>query len=769
MEIQKVINLITSFSHTDYGKEFLLQNTKMYTDYSKLDREINISRTFFDMVLKDEIKDLYSITFINNILEKIEKKEIITGIEFRKIGMFLAEGNSIFKYYNEKIEFLVEELNHFNPLIYLKDKVFKTFSDEGEIKDTATLELKNIRNEINNVKSHISSEFNRIKNRYLKYLSIDKPIERNSRVCVALKSENRQILKGITVGKSDSGATIFVEPESILILNDKLIDLISKEKTEINKILSILTFEIQKNIDKLKENVKIIGYIDSNIAKARYAQQMQGVFIKPSKKREILLKELKHPLISKEKVVPIDVKLDKNGMIITGPNTGGKTVSLKSIGLAFFMAHAGLPVLVLKGEVPRIKEIYTDIGDEQDISQNLSTFSSHLVNLKSILENVDEYSVVLIDELGTGTDPIEGASLSKAIIKFLLTKDTRIFATSHLSEIKAYSLEEDRLISASMSFDLETLQPTYRLMVGVPGASHAIEIAEKLGIKSEIIEEARRNLNKDFANNEKILYSISRLHKEYEERKERIRKNEKEIAELKSEYQTKLQKLKEKEIEKLDSEIDQLKTQVKSLKKQIQELLEILNFKKEDLNPEDLKNMLKKSEEISKKLSDTEKLIEQKQNKKKKANIFLKEGMKVKVPGNMEGIVKNINQSKITVQINDSPIEITYSPLEIEPLITYKEGKNNKKEINVRINQKKDIKPEIDIRGFSVNEAIPEIEKFISDLMSAGIKEGRIIHGKGTGKLAEGVWDFLRKSHLIKDFKIAKTEEGGTGATIIEV
>ncbi|MDY6896267.1 MAG: hypothetical protein SVO01_12765, partial [Thermotogota bacterium] len=534
-----------------YGRKYFLKNIKMYEDLTELDREVNISRVFFDMAIKGTLKDLYGLSYIPQIMEKISNKESIEGKEFRKVAEFLEDSYAIHKHYSGINDLLTEKLSDYKPLLDLRNEIFKVFTPEGEIKDNASIELKRIRNGIDTVKHQLNIEFNKIKSKYIKYLSLDQPVERNGRLCIALKSENRNVIKGITVGRSDSGATLFVEPDTIIELNEKLTDLSSQEKNEINRILSNLTFELQKNKFKIEKDIEIMEYIDANIAKARYAKDMNAVFTLPHTTKKILLKELKHPLIPKEKIVPIDVELDRNGMIITGPNTGGKTVSLKSIGLAFFMAHSALPVLALKAEIPFIQEIYTDIGDQQDISQNLSTFSAHLLNLKNILENVNEKSLVLIDELGTGTDPIEGAALSKAILKYLLTKGPIIFATSHLSEIKTFSLEEEKLLAASMSFDIETLKPTYKLMVGVPGASHAIEIAERLGINPQIIEESKRNLNEEFSQNEKILSRLTSIHKEHEESLERIKKKEEEIDKMKKEYEEKLQKLKKKEIESL--------------------------------------------------------------------------------------------------------------------------------------------------------------------------------------------------------------------------
>ncbi|HOB15797.1 MAG TPA: Smr/MutS family protein [Defluviitoga sp.] len=747
----------------------MLYNTEFYYNFEDLEKEIKISNLFLDLVMEGKVKELYGINYISNILEKVEKQESLEGIEFRNIGEFLEFSNKIYQYYSKVDELLAEKIRYFDPLNEIREKLLKVFAQDGNIKDEATVELKNIRKGISIVKNQINIEFNRIKNRYYKYLSIDQPIERNDRICVAVKSENRNQIKGISVGKSDSGSTIFIEPESLIELNERYIDLVSDERLEINRIISLLTFELQRNINKLKQDVAIISYIDSNIAKVKYAKANNAIFVLPNRtSRNVKLKELRHPLIDKEKVVPIDVELNRNGMIITGPNTGGKTVTLKSIGVAFFMSHAALPVLSITAEIPYINNIYTDIGDQQNIAENLSTFSAHLVNIKKILDEANENSLVLIDELGTGTDPIEGAALSKAILKYLLDKGPLIFATSHLSEIKVYSLEEARLLSASMSFDSETLQPTYKLLVGVPGASHAIEIAHRLGINSQVIQEAYNNLDKGYAQNEKILRQLTLMHKEYEESLVIQKQAEEKALKLKKEYDEKVEKLRKKELEDIDREIWKIKEELKKIKNEVQKIISEIKIAVEGNDLEAMQVKLQQIEKLTLQLDSVGKQLVYEKSKNNMSNLHLNVGMVVKVPGNLVGEIKKIEGSKVTVQLKDSPIQITYSPKDIELL-----GKENeetiKTNVQVKIEKKELVNPELDIRGLTVNEAIPEIKRFIDELIAAGITEGRIIHGKGSGKLALGVWEYLRNSSIVKDFKIAKTEEGGTGVTVIEL
>lgn len=715
------------------------------------------------------MKELYGVNYISNILKKIDNEENLEGKEFRNVGEFLESSSKIYDYYSKIDELLAEKIKRFDKLSEIQDKIFRTFTQDGNIKDDATPELKNIRKSMSIVKNQVNVEFNRLKNRYYKYLSIDQPIEKNDRICIAIRSENKNLIRGITVGKSDSGSTIFIEPESIIELNEKYIDLISDERLEVNRIISLLTFELQKNVTKLKQNVGIIAYIDSNIAKARYSKSNNAIFILPSiTSRKVNLKELRHPLIDKEKVVPIDVELNRNGMIITGPNTGGKTVTLKSIGIAFFMSHAALPVLTIKAELPFINDIYTDIGDQQNISENLSTFSAHLANIKQILDEATEKSLVLIDELGTGTDPIEGAALSKAILKYLLDKGPLIFATSHLSEIKVYSLEEERLLSASMSFDIETLQPTYKLLVGVPGASHAIEIAQRLGINPQVIQESYKNLDEGYAQNEKIIQQLSLMHKEYEESLIKQKMAEEKATKLKKEYEEKVEKIKNKELENIDRDIWKIKKELNKIKNELHQIISEIKIDIEKNDLDSMKNKLKQIEELTLKVDSIEKQTRFEKTEDKISDLHLRVGMVVKVPGNMIGEIKKVDGKKITVQLKDSPIQITYSPKDIEP-ITNDDEETVRNSVQIKINKKGIVNPELDIRGLTVNEAIPEIKKFLDDLIASDVKEGRIIHGKGSGKLALGVWEYLRNSSIVKDFKIAKSEEGGTGVTVVEL
>lgn len=706
--------------------------------------------------------DIKGIPDILDTLERLESNSIREIKEFRRIAEFHEVVYREFK--ENKKNFDKNIIDVFIKFSFLRDmtnEIFNVIDIDGEIKDTASELLRTLRNQIRKTKQKIDSLYSSYTNKYSKYLSIEKPVFKNGRLCLAVKAENRKYIKGIFVAKSDSGATYFIEPERISASNEELIDLQNKEKNEISRILSELKLMINQNVETIYKNIEVLSYIDHHIAKANYSFDKKANYFIPKKNyKKIHFKELKHPLLG-ENCVPLDIDLDNNGMIITGPNTGGKTVTLKSIGVAFYLSHVGLPILSMKVEIPFINSIYTDMGDEQSITQNLSTFSAHLVNINNIIKNADENSLVLIDELGTGTDPIEGSALGKSIIDYLVEKNVKLFITSHLSEIKLYSIENSKLTSASMSFDMKTLQPTYHLMMGVPGASHAIEIASRMGFIREITEKATEYISSEHSNSENIFSKISRTYEEMKSNKQ-IHENKRiQLEKKEKEFNKKYELLKDKKIEELDQEIKSLNSQIKDARKEIESLIKNM---KDSKNEEEAKKSLKKLENIQKNFKNEE--IDKNKNKKVKYNFT--QGMKVLVQGNKKGEITEIRGKKAKVNLEDTPIEITYDLSELKPVKKVKNKKNSTAD-KINYTPTKKIIPEIDLRGYTVQEAIPEIERLLSDIMINEMDEGYIIHGKGSGKLAEGIWSYLRKSKDIKNFRLGKTGEGGSGVTVVEV
>jgi len=766
LEIKTILGILSEYCDTDYGKKYFLNNIDFMENISEIEKEYSISRSFFSFYNSGKRLDLKGLPEISEAVLKTENGNSPDIKEYREISDFHSQVNNLFDSckndIDENIQSLFMKFSYHRELVEMINKII---TKDYEISDKASETLFSIRRNINSLKSKISSSINIYINRYMKYLTLEKPVIKNGKVCLSVSSDSRTRVRGIVVGKSDSGSSYFIQPEELSIFDDELEDYLNREKAEVARLLSMIKFEVYKRINSIKKNIELISYIDHIMGKTLYAVKNYAYFFLPEvKETGIVLKGMKHPLIDEKDVVPLDIEINKNAMIITGPNTGGKTVTLKSVGLSFFLTHAVLPVKCIDLKIPFIKKIYTDIGDEQSITQNLSTFSSHLKNLKTIVEESDENTLVLIDELGTGTDPIEGAALGKAIIKNLLDKKSKIFVTSHLSEIKTYSMEEERLATASMSFDINSLKPTYKILVGVPGASHAIEIAKKMGFDDNIIEQSYKNISEDYIKNEKIFSELSQSFEKLEKERKIILKEKNELIRKKEDYEKKYEIVEKKEIEKLNKDIARTKEELRQLKIELNTIISEIKEARKNNDYEKIKEKISEVDKLKEKVSDLE--VEKKPNKK----YVIKPNMIVMVPGNMKGKVLNIKNKKAEISLTDSPVKLFYSVDELIPVNDKdKNKKTEEKKVSVYVKKTSMVLPEIDIRGMTVAEAIPEMEKFISDMTLSGFSSGCIIHGKGTGKLSLGIWEYLRSCSIIKSFRIGKENEGGTGVTVVEV
>ncbi|KAF2955325.1 endonuclease MutS2 [Marinitoga sp. 38H-ov] len=762
LEIDKILDKIANYSMSIYGKQYIRNNFEYITNFDKLEEEYNILIDYNNFSTKYGDIDLRGIPNIYLEIEKLENKNYLSPIEYRRISDFLSQAiNLINENRNNLKEFsYIEKIFYSIPnTIDLIRLIDKSIDKDGEVKDSASDNLRQIRRKIENTKKALYTSLKRIISKYHKYVSLDQPTLKNNRYCIVVRAEHKNKINGIIIAYSDTGVSVYIEPYEIGKLNSELNDLIASEKAEIARILGKIFLEISKNLYNIKKSIKIIEYIDGLNAKIRYAKENNYIFSKPSKFEKVLLLDgVRHPLIEKEKVIPVNVKLPDNkfGMIITGPNTGGKTVVLKSVGISVLFSHAVLPIPSFNAKIPFFEKIFTDIGDEQSIEQTLSTFSSHLKNLKFILDNIDDKTLVLIDELGTGTDPIEGSALAIAIIQKLIEVKSIFFITSHLSAVKTFSIENDFLVSASMGFDKETLSPTYKLLVGVPGASHALDIAEKLGLPKDILLKANNFLSKEQVYDEKILENLTQIYEELEKEKKEHERKHKEVISLKQDLEEKLKILKKKEIEKIDKEIKKYNDYLRDLKNEIDTYINILKTEKD----------ISKIRELNKKVeSKKNELKKFKVQKKVEENKNIRPGDIVSISGEKAKIIK-VNGDKIFVKFLDKPFELEVSINDIKIEKKIKEDKNIKK-YNIPIVKK--IKNEIDIRGMTVEEAIPEVEMFISDLIASNLDGGYIIHGKGTGKLALGIWNYLRNNKKIKSFRLGNDNEGGTGVTFVEV
>jgi len=636
--------------------------------------------------------------------------------------------------------------------------------------DHASDRLRSIRQQLRNTEARVREKLEHIvrSSSAQKMLSDAIITIRNDRYVIPVKQEYRHAYGGIVHDQSSSGATLFIEPQVVVDLNNQLQEARVKEKQEIERILTELTKKVAEHADVLLVNVDVLAELDFIFTKAKYAKKLNAT--KPNMNNEgyIRLLKARHPLIDPNVVVPNDIELGKDytTIVITGPNTGGKTVTLKTIGLLTLMAQAGLFIPALDGsELAVFRSVYADIGDEQSIEQSLSTFSSHMVNIVEILRHVDHESLVLFDELGAGTDPQEGAALAIAILDEVHERGARVVATTHYPELKAYGYNRRGVINASVEFDVDTLSPTYKLLIGVPGRSNAFEISKRLGLDERIIERAKSQISVESNKVENMIASLEQSKRQAEEEQKKAEGARKEAERLRREWEQKWEELNEKKDELLDEAKRKAAETMKAAQREAEEVIrELRQLQKEKLAE------IKEHELIAakKRLEDATPVMDKKrkQTKASKAHEF-RQGDEVRVIHlNQKGyLLEKVSDDEWQVQlgilkmkINERDLEYIGSPkiTETKPLATVKG-----KDYHVSL--------ELDLRGERYEDAIARVEKYIDDALLAGYPRVSIIHGKGTGALRKGVQEFLKKHRSVKNIRFGEATEGGIGVTIVEL
>ncbi len=666
----------------------------------------------------------------------------------------------------------------FNSLIpnkYFEEKIFSCIKNEEDLNDDASPELRSIRRKIALGAANIREKLEKIIHSpsYSKILQDAIITQRNSRFVVPIKSEFKGQFSGIVHDLSSSGATLFVEPMAIVQINNDLHVLRLKEKAEIERILAELSAEVASFSESIKHSYTALTELALVFAKANLAYKMKATMPRLNTNGRTVLKNARHPLIDSKRVVPISLELGNgyNSLIITGPNTGGKTVTLKTIGLMTLMALSGLMIPCDDdSEISVYDNILVDIGDEQSIEQSLSTFSAHMTNIVAILKNATPFSLVLLDELGAGTDPVEGAALAQSILISLAKKGCRIAATTHYAELKAYALETDGVQNASCEFDVDSLKPTYRLLIGVPGRSNAFAISQKLGIDTNIISRAQGYISEENSRFENI---ISALEKE----RQATEKLRLEALAANSEAQIALKNAREKQAN-LDSQCDKMLEKargdavriIESSRKKANEMLNELEEIKKQATKENASTKFSDAKRISKKTID---------NMLNEANPVRQKIFDYKLPRtlvcgdnvlmldlNKEGGVLEIKGEKALISMGVMKIWTDISNLK---LIEQNKQKVNSKISGIKSGVTRQASLELDIRGFAADEGIIEVDRFIDNAILSGLSSITIIHGKGTGVLRSAVHGFLRKHKAVKGFRTGVFGEGENGVTIAEL
>ena len=776
LEFNKILEKLSDYCVTYLGKE-LAKNLKVSNDINIVKLTLKETEEAVNLIYKNSTPPLLAIADIGKYLKILESGMLLTNMPLLQLAQIFKTAQELKKYFNkeyintDEFPILSSIFSNLYNNLDIQNKIFSSIIDEETIDDKASVQLQKIRKKEKNVEQDIRNKLNNMlhSSQFSKYLQENIITIRNDRFVIPIKEEYRSQVKGFIHDVSNAGSTIFIEPISIFELNNELSQLKKEEEIEIEKILQELTNLFIPYIEELKTDVETIGKLDFIFAKAKYSKDINGITPIINKEKIIELKNARHPLIDKEKVVPISIELGKDykTLVITGPNTGGKTVTLKTVGLLTCMACSGLNIPASeKSSIYVFDKIFADIGDAQSIADSLSTFSSHMLNIVDIANHANSNSLILVDELGSGTDPLEGANLAIAILDYFKNKGALTIATTHYQELKKYALTTKEFENASVEFNVDTLSPTYKLLIGIPGKSNAFAISKKLGLDEKIIEKANSLMSKKDIDFETLLKNIYDNKSKLEEEKIQIEKELQKVTELRKELEKQNNIKKEQEEEIINNAKIKARNILLEAKEEATEIIKEmsntsnnkeLEKSRNKLN-EKIKNikLIKSSDEAH--LSNTENTIDVKD---------ITPNMKVYVTNlNKEGIVLShvSKNNEVQVQIGSMKMSINIRNLQ-------KIKENSKTETNAysHVPKARNVKTEINVIGMTVEEANFVIDKFLDDSVLANLKTVRIVHGKGTGKLRKGIHEFLKTNPHVKSFRLGNFGEGEMGVTVVNL
>lgn len=780
LEYNKVIDKLAGYASSPLGKDMCMKLVPI-ADLEEIEAaQINTADAFTRLIKKDNI-NFGSNKNIVLAMKSLEIGSTLSSKELLTVANFLSNVNRVKSYgRKERPEELDDSLSEMfellTPLTLVSEEILKCIIAEDEIADDASSNLKRIRREIGTTNDKIRSQLNSMVNGSVRnYLQDAVVTMRDNRYCIPVKAEYKSQVPGMVHDQSATGSTVFIEPAAVVNLNNKIRELQLEEEKEIEVILADLSAKVGVHSEEIINNQKIMTKLDFIFAKGRLAIEYNASKPVFNTDHIINIRKGRHPLLAKDKVVPIDIRLgeDFDLLIVTGPNTGGKTVSLKTVGLLTLMGQAGLHIPAGdRSQLSIFKKVYADIGDEQSIEQSLSTFSSHMKNIVTILKHADEDSLCLFDELGAGTDPTEGAALAIAILNHLHDRGIRTMATTHYSELKVYALSTSFVENACCEFDVDTLSPTYRLLIGIPGKSNAFAISKRLGLKDYIIEAAKQQIEADKESFEDLLSDLEQKRVVIERDREEIARSKEKIKEL------------EKALERKQSKIDDQREQI--LRDAREEAREILQDAKEvaddtimTLNKAsqgiDIKELEKKRSNVRNKIGETNSKLTLKQEKPaKKAlkpeNLRLGDDVKVLSMG-LKGIVNSLPDAKgnLFVQCGIIRSKVNISDLELiedAPLVSNKKVGQKSNASKIKMSKSYSVSAEINLLGKTVDEAIHELDKYLDDAYLAHLPSVRIVHGKGTGALRNAVTSHLRRIKYVESFRAGEFGEGDAGVTI---
>lgn len=779
LEYNKIISRLVSFACSDGAKQ-ILHKLEPMTDIDKINTALDYTNDALTRVYQNGSVDFSRIKDIRGSIARLKVGSSLNALELLNISMLLECAAHIKGYYEQRADSIQPLIDMLDPVTLLNNAIKKCIISEDEISDDASANLRSIRRQKNIAADRIHTELNKILNSpsTRTYLQDYVITTRQGRFCLPVKAEYKSLMPGMVHDQSSTGSTVFIEPAAVVKLNNDIRELELKEQAEIEVILADLSAKAAEYTDSLLSDYEILTNLDCIFAKALLSRHFNCSRPVMNNKGIVNIKKGRHPLIEPHTVVPIDIYLgtDFNLLIITGPNTGGKTVSLKTVGLLTLMAQAGLNIPALEhSDIAVFDNIFADIGDEQSIEQSLSTFSSHMTNTVDILKKADSNSLILFDEIGAGTDPTEGAALAIAILDSLHRRNITTMATTHYSEIKMYALTTDGVENACCEFDVQSLRPTYRLLIGVPGKSNAFAISKKLGLSDNIINDASRRLDSEDIKFEDLVTDLEQSRVTIEREREELNEYKAQIAQLKSELT--------KKTERLDERTDNI------IRKANEEAARILKDAKEYADK--TINAMNKHGMTVKELEKHRSAIREKMNKRQEKlkiepanNISehkahdiseFKVGMHVKVlTMNVIGTVSQIhkNKNQVTVLVGSLSTKMDIKNLAIlkgykDPAETSSKPKGAGGSGKIKMSKSSSVSSEINLLGYTVDEAIAVLDKYLDDAYIARIPQVRIVHGKGTGALRSGITSYLHGVPYIKEFRLGQIGEGAEGVTIV--
>lgn len=774
LEFNKIKEELKKYTTTSAGKD-IIEELVPYDNAFEVREHIEETREAFELLIKKSAPPFEGLYDVREGIGRAQRGFSLLPVQLLRIANLLRCARRFKDYISHKDEEqsyrVIEDIcDGLVPLKKLEDEIFSAIISEEEISDRASAVLFNIRRTLRDKTTSIKSKVNSLVRTYSQYLQESIYTVRGDRYVLPVKVEHKGAVPGLVHDQSSSGATLFIEPMSLVTLNNEIKELRLKEKAEIERILQELSEKVYENIAPVKNNADILWELDFIFAKAKYGGSLNGICPNINEEGHFDIIQARHPLIDPKVVVPNDIYLNKGvtSIVVTGPNTGGKTVTLKTVGLLHIMAMSGLMIPAKEGsKLSFFKEVFADIGDEQSIEQSLSTFSSHMTNIVNIIDNADEKSLALFDELGAGTDPTEGAALAVSILENLKSRGTKVVATTHYSELKAYALKVEGVENASVEFDVETLRPTYRLLIGIPGKSNAFEISKRLGLPNYIIEDAKQGISKDTLKFEDLIQSLQdkNIKAQKDVREAEIAKEE--AIKIKLKYEEKLKRFQNiREKATLDAQRE-AKYIIKEAKEEADRILKDIRELERMGYSSDVRQKL---EENRKKLKEKLENVESNINKPKDEGKELKtvyEGQEVYLPTFDKKVIvltKPDNKGEVQVQAGIMKINV-----KLKDLREIKESKAEKKEhkkktVNLNLKQ---VSSSVDLRGMDAEEAIYTVDKYLDDAYIGGLGEVTIIHGKGTGILRKAIQDMLRTHAHVKSYRLGEYGEGGSGATVV--